>query len=281
MSVGAARRWWHCYGGGSPCWRRSRFRCVLASEESLSRRAEGWAKVAFAILLLHHTNSPLPQVNWRTLGGLQERIRLEELSWCWTLLGILHQTLCDHVFEDGRESIALRQSRRRLENDLLEQIEDTLWTCSLVVIFAIDAEWEFANGQFHQRQANTPDVTLDCVWTALDSLWCHVGASADEGVCHTVLQFTAYTEVAKLDLTLAIDQDVRRLDVTVHDPVCLVEVREASKNGLCDFAQNIDSDWTEVLRYAVKRAGCKQSVFMVHQESKRFGLTQRPHIPCT
>jgi hypothetical protein len=49
----------------------------------------------------------------------------------------------------------------------------------------------------------------------------------------------------------------------VHDPVCLVEVREASQDSLCDFAQNIDSDWTEVLRYAVKRAGYMQSVILV------------------
>lgn len=203
-SVGATCRR-HCYSRGPSCWGCCSFWCILAAKKCLGRWAERWSKVALAVLLLHHTNCPLSKVDWCTLSGLQEWIGVEELSWCWALLGVLHQTLGDNVLQDRRESVTLGKFWRWLEHDLLEQIEYTLWARGFVVVFAVDAEWEFANGELHQCQADTPNVTLDCVRAALDTLWRHICASADESVCYTVLQLAAYAEIAQLDLSSAVD----------------------------------------------------------------------------
>lgn len=71
-SVGTGRRW-HGDSGRSSCrlWR------FVAAKELLCRRAERRPKVALTVLLLHHSNRPLLQVDWRTLRGLQERIRIK------------------------------------------------------------------------------------------------------------------------------------------------------------------------------------------------------------
>ena len=45
----------------------------------------------------------------------------------------------------------------------------------------------------------------------------------------------------------------------------LVEIRETAENSLCDFAQNVDADWTEVLGYAVERAGNIMSVIILQK----------------
>lgn len=76
--------------------------------------------MALAVLLLHHADCPLSEIDGRTLSGLQEWIRIEELSGRWTFLGVLHQTLRNYILEDRRESITLRELWRWLKNDLLE-----------------------------------------------------------------------------------------------------------------------------------------------------------------
>ena len=80
-----------------------------------------------------------------------------ELFGCWPLLGVFQQALGDHVLQDGREGVALGQLGRRLEDNLLQQIEDALWTAGLVV-FCAPREGELADGQLHDGQPNTPDV---------------------------------------------------------------------------------------------------------------------------
>jgi hypothetical protein len=165
--------------------------------------------MALAILLLHHAHRPLPEIDRRTLGGLQERIRVEQFSRRRALLRILHQALCDNVLEDMRERVTLRQPGGRLEYDLLQQVEDTLRPSGFVVVaLALDAEGEFADRQLHQRQANTPNVALNRVRAALNSLWCHVCARANECVSHAVFQLAAYAKVAELDFSFAVDQNI-------------------------------------------------------------------------
>jgi hypothetical protein len=82
--------------------------------------------VTLAVLLLHHAHRPLPEIDWRTLGGLQERIRVEQLSRRRTLLRVLHQAFRNNILEDMRERVTLRQPGGRLEYDLLQQVEDML-----------------------------------------------------------------------------------------------------------------------------------------------------------
>jgi hypothetical protein len=91
----------------------------------------------------------------------------------------------------------------------LQQIEDALRPSGFVVVtLALNTERELADRQLHQRQANTPYVTLHRVRAALDPLRRHVCACANESVRHAVFQLTAYSKVAQLDLSFAVDQDV-------------------------------------------------------------------------
>jgi hypothetical protein len=164
--------------------------------------------VTLAVLLLHHAYGPLPEIDWRTLGGLQERIRIEQFSWGRTLLRVLHQALCNDILEDMRERVTLWQPGGRLEDDLLQQIKDTLRPSSFVIVLVLNAEGELADRQLHQRQTNTPNVTLHCIRAALNPLRRHVCARPNESVRHAVFQLAAYTKVAELDLSFAVDQDI-------------------------------------------------------------------------
>lgn len=105
--------------------------------------------MALAVLLFHHADGPLTKIDWCTLGSLQERIRIEELPRSRPLIGVLLETFVNDILQNLREGIALRKSRRRLQNNLLQQIKNSLRPSCLVVILAVDAEGEFANCQLH------------------------------------------------------------------------------------------------------------------------------------
>jgi len=210
--------------------------------------------VRLAVVLLYHSYRPLFQIYGRALGCLQERVGFEQLLRRRSLLRVLHHALRDYVLEDGRKCVALGQLRCRLQHNLLQQIQDTLWTCSLIIIVALDAERELSDRKLHQGQADTPHIALNSVRASLNSLRSHVGTSPNEGVSHAIFQFTAHTKVAELDLPSAVDQNVRRLDVAVHNAVGLVQVSEPTEHRLRNLSQDVDTHGAEVLRYAIKGA---------------------------
>jgi hypothetical protein len=173
-----------------------------------------------------------------------------KLLGCWPLLGVFQQALGDHILQDGGEGIALGQLRSRLEDNLLQEIEDTLWTSGLVV-FCAPREWELANSQLHDGQSNTPDVWLDGVRRTLDTLWGHVCACSYEGLGDGPVQLTGDTEIAELDLALGVDQDVGGLQIAVHDAMGAVEVAETAENGFRDLSEDIDAYGAELARHPV------------------------------
>ena len=61
-------------------------------------------------------------------------------------------------------------------------------------------------------------------------------------------------------MTTRADEDVRGLDVTMHDVVAFVEVDQAIENSLGNLAEHIDANRPKVLRYAVERAGCMSDI---------------------
>lgn len=71
-----------------------------------------------------------------------------------------------------------------------------------------------------QTNAQTPNVGGDLVALALlghDLLGRHVDLTARDGRAHRVGRKSAYAEVAHFDLACRVYEDVRRLDVAVHE----------------------------------------------------------------
>lgn len=69
-------------------------------------------------------------------------------------------------------------------------------------------------GDFKQRHSKGPDVRRDGVRLASDSFWGHIVRCANEGVGVALCsEFTTDTEVAKLDLAVAAQENVGRFDV--------------------------------------------------------------------
>jgi hypothetical protein len=178
-----------------------------------------------------------------------------ELLGRWALFRVLHQALCDHVFQDRGESITLGQLRRRLQHNLLQQVENTLGSTSLVVVATSTTEGELANGQLHDGQTDTPYVRLDCVGRPLYPLGGHVCACSYECFGNGAVKLARNTKVTQLDLTARVDEDVGRLQIAVHDAVGAVEVAEATEHGLCNLAEHVDADRTKLARDPVKRSG--------------------------
>ena len=172
---------------------------------------------------------------------------------------VFFQALVNDIFQDLWKSIAFGQLRAGLADNLLQKVQNALRARGLVVIgaatptasFVARVKGKLSNGQFHQSQAYRPHITLDRIRAALNTFRSHICARADKRVCDRVVQFTTDTKVAELDLALAINQDVARFNVAVHDAVGAVEIGQASENRLGDFAQDVDADGAKVAGYAV------------------------------
>ena len=141
---------------------------------------------------------PVSSVSGRVCGC--RRHTHVKLLGCWALFRVLHQALCDHIFQDRGESIALGQLRRRLQHNLLQQVENTLGTAGLVVVAASAAKGELANGQLHDGQTDTPYVRLDCVGRPLYPLGGHVCACSHECLGNGTVKLARDTKVTQLDL---------------------------------------------------------------------------------
>ena len=62
--------------------------------------------------------------------------------------------------------------------------------------------------------AERPDIGCDGVGFACNTFGCHVVRCADEGVCiASSTEFTTYTKIAELDLTIATKENIRRFDI--------------------------------------------------------------------
>jgi hypothetical protein len=170
------------------------------------------------------------------------------------LFGVFHQALCDHVFQDRREGIALGQLRRRFQYNLLQQIENTLRATRLVIVTTSTTEGELANSQLHNGQTDTPDIRLDCVGGSLYPLRGHVCACSYECLGNGAIELAGNTKVTQLDLTARVDENVGRLQIAMHDAVGAIQIAEATKHGLCDLAEHVDADGTKLARDPVERS---------------------------
>ena len=139
-------------------------------------------------------------------------------------------------------------------NNLLKKVEDTGGRIFSIIPKLITGERELANRQLHDGQAETPYIGLDRVLVALNSFGSHVGGCTNKGVGDRVDQLSGNTKIAKLDVALGVDENVGGLDVSVHDMVLGVEVREATECGFGDLSENIDTNGTENTGDAVERA---------------------------
>jgi hypothetical protein len=63
--------------------------------------------MGFAVVSFHHADSPLFEIDRCAFGGLKEWVCVVEFLRCGPLIGFLHQTLGNYVFQDLREGIAL------------------------------------------------------------------------------------------------------------------------------------------------------------------------------
>ena len=79
-----------------------------------------------AVIPLHKANRPFSQVDWGSLGGLDERVTVllryefesprlsreeatyEKFLWREPLVRVLGKALLDHIFQDRGEGVALR-----------------------------------------------------------------------------------------------------------------------------------------------------------------------------
>lgn len=147
-------------------------------------------------------------------------------------------------------------------NNLLEKVENTGGGIFSIIPKLITGERELANRQFHDSQAETPHIRLDCVLVALNSFGSHVGGCTHKGVGDRVNQLSGNTKIAKLDVALGVDEDVGGLDVSVHDVVLGVEVREAAECSFGNLSEDINANWTEHTGDTVERATYPRSVSM-------------------
>ena len=141
-------------------------------------------------------------------------------------------------------------------HDLLEQVQDAGGTsvCAVAGGLVARIEREAADGQLHESQAHAPDVRLDRVLRALDPFRRHVRRRADEGVGDRVHKLARDAKVAQLDVAPSVHEHVGRLDVSVHDPVDVVEIGEAAEDGFGNLSEHVDAHRTKVLRDPVQRA---------------------------
>ena len=88
-------------------------------------------------------------------------------------------------------------------------------------------------GQFVNDAAQTPDVGLVIVRLVLHDLRTSVDQRAHKGVhqLRRVLQVLGEPEVHQLDAVVLVDHDVRRVQVSVHDPLVDVQVLQRRANA--------------------------------------------------
>eukprot|EP00968_Pinguiococcus_pyrenoidosus_P027720 scaffold7428_cov248-Pinguiococcus_pyrenoidosus.AAC.2 len=104
-----------------------------------------------------------------------------------------------------------------------------------------DGQREAAQGQGDQAQPKAPDVARVRVLLRHDALGTHVQDGARErlGPLHALVQRLARdAEVANLDLTRAVQQDVARLDVSV-ELLVPVDAAQASQHRLGDRCEHV------------------------------------------
>lgn len=89
-----------------------------------------------------------------------------------------------------------------------------------------------------------------------DSTYRHVSSSPDKciGDRQAICKFARHAKVAEFELTLAIDQNVAGLDVSMHDAVCFVEISKAADYHVCHSGTNRVRNWPPSLVNLVQRA---------------------------
>lgn len=128
------------------------------------------------------------------------------------------------------------QLRNWLPHDVRKQIDET---SPRVHLCAICWKWETMLSNLKQSDAQAPDIARDCVALTRDSLRCHVVTRADESVRVALgAKLATNTKITKLYLSLASEQNIRRLDVSMYNAVA-VKVGQAIQHSFCDFAQNL------------------------------------------
>ena len=140
-------------------------------------------------------------------------------------------------------------------DDLLKEVQDSRWCALSVGKLLACCERELANGKLHNAEAKAPDIRLDCVLLALDSLRCHVCGGTDEGVGNGIDQLARNAKITELDGTSRVDEDVGGLDISVHDVMGRIEICQSSEGGFSNLSENVHPYWAEYPGNAVKRPG--------------------------
>ena len=152
---------------------------------------------------------------------------------------LLLQTTLDEILEAIPPlDIILRfifQFRNRLPHDIRQQIDQA---GARLHLRPVGGEGEAVLRDFQQGDAERPHVRRDGVGLALDALGGHVVGRADEGGGFALCaEFAGDAEVAELDLAVAAEEDVGRLDVAVDD-LAGVEIRQPVEDAFGDFAED-------------------------------------------
>jgi hypothetical protein len=67
----------------------------------------------------------------------------------------------------------------------------------------------------------------------------HVGLASDVGLCYASDQVSRDAEIADLDLSAGVDEDVGRLDISMDDIVVILECLQTLRCSVCDFPENV------------------------------------------
>lgn len=134
-------------------------------------------------------------------------------------------------------------------NNLLEQIQNTHGssTGTIACSGVGRVEWESTHCELHDSQAHTPHIRADGISTTLDTFRGHVRGSTDKGIGDRVHGFGGDTEVAQFDIAARVDQNIGRLDITVHNAVGFVEIDQTRQDRLGDLSEDVDSDRAKIL----------------------------------
>ena len=110
------------------------------------------------------------------------------------------------------------------------------------VIEGFGRVWIPTNGTLDDGQAQAPDIALDTVGSAstcsrllhtptCNALGGNVALTTNVCLGNTGNQIAAHTEIADLDLSARIDEDIRGLDIAMYDVVVVLEGPQAHDSG--------------------------------------------------
>lgn len=149
-----------------------------------------------------------------------------------------HPPAINEILEVIRPNNVVLRFVLELGNGLSHNICEEVNQASPRIHFrAVCGEWKPVLCDFQERDTETPHITRDRVTLACNAFWGHVVGRSNEGICVSLgAKFSRHSKIAELDLTIAAQEDVARLDVAVDDAM-RVKIGKAIQDAFSDLSQ--------------------------------------------